>query len=102
MCEMLGSQPLEEEIPIEMGDFSEDIQLVFELYSILPDIWEGFSGSYLGKDYSNIFKLFDIYDFDRTDYLFYLRLIKHMDRIRSEVISQKIKLKQDLEKSSKK
>lgn len=98
MCEMLGTEPLEEQIPVEIADFSEDLQQVFEIYSMVPDIWEGFSGQYMGKDTSNIFNFFGLYKVDIADQLFYLRLLKYMDKVRMEMISQKIKTKQELQK----
>jgi hypothetical protein len=52
MCEMLGSEPLEDEIPIEIDDFPGLVQEALHLYSYLSDIWEGMSGTYMGKDLS--------------------------------------------------
>ena len=57
MCDMLGSEPIEEEIPLELDDFPELVQQAFVIYGMLSDIWEGMSGSYLGKDYSLLFDL---------------------------------------------
>lgn len=102
MCDMLGTEPIEEEIPIELSDFSEDLQLIFELYSMLPDVWEGFNGQYMGKDTSNIFNFFNLYNIDPLDYLIYLRILKYMDRVRMDIISQRLKAKQSMEKNSKK
>lgn len=50
MCEMLGSEPIDDEIPVEADDFPELVQKALHIYSYLPDIWEGMSGTYMGKD----------------------------------------------------
>jgi hypothetical protein len=52
MCEAIGAEPNEAEIPIDFNDFPEDVHLAFSLYSKIPDRWEGMSGTYMGKDMS--------------------------------------------------
>ena len=59
MCEQLGNEPLAEEIPAEFEDFPYDVQTALNIFSILPDNWEGMSGTYMGKDYSILPYLFD-------------------------------------------
>ena len=59
MCEQLGSEPIEEEIPADFDDFPYEVQEVIQIFSILPDVWEGFSGTYMGKDYSILPYLMD-------------------------------------------
>ena len=51
MCEQLGTQPKQEEIPATFEDFPHVIQTAMNIHAILPDRWEGFSGTYMGKDY---------------------------------------------------
>lgn len=50
MCEAIGAEPSEEEVPIDFSDFPEDVHLAFNLYSKIPDRWDPMSGTYLGKD----------------------------------------------------
>jgi hypothetical protein len=52
MCEMMGSEPKDEEIPIEFNDLPDVVQQALEIYGFLPDRWEGMSATFLGKDYS--------------------------------------------------
>ena len=59
MCEQLGNEPIEEEIPADFEDFPYEVQEVIQIFSILPDIWEGMSGTYMGKDYSILPYLMD-------------------------------------------
>lgn len=90
MCEVLGSEPLEEEIPIELEDFPQGVQQAFSIYFVLRDCWDSMGGSYLGKDMSNVFQFFDLYEIDGPDRLYILSLIQHMDYIRSSMISEKL------------
>ena len=40
MCEMLGEEPNEDDIPLESTDFPELVQQCFAIYRLLPDIWD--------------------------------------------------------------
>ena len=59
MCEQLGSEPIPEEIPMDFSEFPFNIQEAIQIFSILPDNWEGMSGTYMGKDYSILPYLMD-------------------------------------------
>ena len=59
MCEQLGTEPIPEEIPASFEDFPYVVQEALNIFSILPDNWEGMSGTYMGKDYSILPYLFD-------------------------------------------
>ena len=52
MCEQLGTEPKSEEIPATFDDFPHIVQTAMNIHAILPDNWEGFSGTYMGKDYT--------------------------------------------------
>lgn len=65
MCEQLGKEPVPEEIPASFEDFPKSVQDAILIYSILPDVWEGFGGTFLGKDYSILPYLANqVYDID--------------------------------------
>lgn len=101
MCEMMGSEPIESEIPIEISDFPEEVQLCFTIYSMLSDIWDGMSGTYSGKDYSNLFDFFGLYDVEmREDRLFMVAMLKHIDNARISVISEKARIKQQQQEAA--
>ena len=92
MCEMLGSEPLDEEVPLELDDFPWLVQQAFVIYGMLSDIWEGMSGSYLGKDYSLLFNLFDLYGIDSAEEkLLATDFIKQIDAVRSKILYEKQK-----------
>ena len=82
MCEMLGSDPVESEIPVEFNDFPDEVQLALSIYRMLRDEWEYMNGNYLGKNLNGIFDLFEVYDIEFKDKKYYLELIHNIDSIR--------------------
>lgn len=94
MCEMLEQEPIEEEIPIEIGDFPDLVQQCFVIYQVLADNWDSMGGGYLGKDYSIVFNLFNIYNITESEeILLCLDFLQHMDGVRQKLIAEKIKAK---------
>lgn len=94
MCEALGTEPVEEEIPIEMEDFPDFIQQCFVIYEILPDCWDSMGGNYIGKDYTIVFNLFRVYKVtDSEEILLAINFLQNMDNVRQRLIQQQIKAK---------
>jgi len=94
MCEMLAQEPIEHEIPVEVSDFPDLVQQCFVMYGILADCWDSMGGGYMGKDYSIVFNLFQVYHI--TEPLQILRclvFLPHLDNIRLKLIAEKIKAK---------
>lgn len=55
----MGTEPLEEEVPIDFGDFPFVVQQVIQIFTILPAVYEGMSGTYMGVNYSILPYLFE-------------------------------------------
>lgn len=92
MCEMLGSEPVSEEIPVELDDLPELVQQAFTIYGMLSDKWDSMGGSYLGKDYALVFSLLDLYGVaDKQEVLLVVDFLRHIDFIRSNIIQEKQK-----------
>lgn len=52
-------------MPLDTSDFPEDVQVAFFVFNMLSDVWEGMSGSYMGKNWTDaefIFKTHKIKD----------------------------------------
>jgi len=60
MCEQLGTEPKQEEIPASFDDFPHIVQTAINIHAVLGDKWEGMSGTYMGKDYTLFPYLADI------------------------------------------
>jgi hypothetical protein len=100
MCEALGNTPVESQIPVEFDDFPVEVQSAFELYQVLQDVWEGMSGTYMGKNMSGINDLFNIYQIHQEEKRFVLELIALIDSERMKTLSEKRK-QEESSKSSK-
>jgi hypothetical protein len=91
MCELMGTEPVSEQIPVDMADFPDEVQEAFQIYYLLRDVWEGMSGTYMGKDFSTIFDFFRLYSIESQDQLLMLGFIRQIDSIRSEIFHEKQK-----------
>lgn len=89
MCEALGSEPLESEIPVEYEDLSLDVQATLSIYSKLKDEWDTMNGHYLGKSYAGIVDIFDILEVPKEDRRLTFDLIGMIDTHRAKAISDK-------------
>lgn len=91
MCDQLGEDPVDEDIPLDYSDFPYLVQLTFIVYSKLRDNWDPMGGKYLGKDYALIFKLFELYQIDDPEErLLVMNFLQHIDNTRTTIISEKI------------
>lgn len=86
MCETLGTEPVEEEIPVEMEDFPPEVQQGIVVYYKLKDDWEPMSGTYMGKSYFGLQDILDILEIDKRDRRDILEWIEILDSARMEII----------------
>jgi hypothetical protein len=93
MMEMLGEEPVPEDIPVEYEDLLVDVQQALNIYFKLKDEYNGLSGHYMGKNYSDLFMLFKLYDVPAVDHRCLYELISRIDAIRSAAINKASKAK---------
>lgn len=91
MCEMLGNEPVDSEIPVEFEDFPLEVQQALGVYRMLKDEWEGFNGVYLGKSFIGLTEVLEYMEIDFSDRKLVVLLIKLIDGIRSNLINTKQK-----------
>jgi len=62
--------------------------VAFFVYSYLSDVWEGMSGSYMGKDWSQVQDLFNVFEIeDQKVVLYFMKMyegIVVVDRARDQ------------------
>ena len=51
-------------MPLTQSDFPAEVQLAFFMFDLLSDVYEGMSGTYMGKDWSHCDQLFKIWEID--------------------------------------
>lgn len=86
MCEMLGTEPVEEEIPVDYSDLLTDVQEALGIYSKLRDEWDTMNGNYLGKNYSGILDILNILEVPPEDRKTMFELIGIIDGHRAKAI----------------
>ena len=60
----MGEEPDPERMPPDASDFPLEVHVAFFMYNILSDRFEGMSGTYLGKDWSSLNTLYNIYEIE--------------------------------------
>jgi len=86
MCEMLGNEPLDSEIPVEYDDLPLEVQDALRIYNTLQDNWDYMGGNYIGKNLQGIRDIFEMNDIEKADHKSIYELILHIDRIRAKQI----------------
>lgn len=84
MCEALGNEPLEEEVPVEMDDFPDEVQEAIGIYYKLKDEWDTMNGVYMGKSFAGFADILDILEVPKQDRKNLLEWITVMDAARSK------------------
>lgn len=95
VCESMGSEPLESEMPVELDDFPIEVQEAIEIYYKLKDDWDTMNGNYMGKDFSSLKDILDIYKVDLEDRRYLLEWFSTMDAVRQKIIKAQKPKKSD-------
>ena len=86
MCEVMGSEPKDSEIPIEFDDLIQEVQQALQIYSNLQDCWDYMGGNYIGKNFNYIETVFKFYNIEPEQHKEYYELLMTVDRIRAKSI----------------
>lgn len=89
MCEQLGNEPVEHEIPVEYDDLPIEVQQSLLVYNFLQDNWDGFNGLYMGKNLVGIRDIFEFCEISLEDRVFTINIIKILDRVRGDMVNKK-------------
>lgn len=72
ICEQLGEEPDPQKMPLTLEEFPPEVQVAFFIFSYLEDNWDGMSGAYLGKSWSNLEYLFKLHDVQDPKVILYI------------------------------
>ncbi len=68
MCKQLGTEPDMDEIPPELKDFPECMQIAVDIYNMLPSSFTGgMESSFIGKDLSTVATFFEIFQVEGVE-----------------------------------
>jgi len=85
----MGWEPKEEELPQDGTNLSLECQQALTILNALPDNWEGMNGTWLGKDYSGLSAVMDIYEVESRREVF--ELLKESESIIGKYYAQQSK-----------
>lgn len=71
ICEQLGEEPDPEKMPLDASDFPEEVQVAFFVFNMLSDVWDGMSGSYMGKNWTDAELIFKIHHIQNKPVVLY-------------------------------
>ena len=89
MCEQLGSQPQEKEIPVMLEDMPIDVELAYNVYNLLPDKIDSFNGVYYGKELDKAPLMLEFLEIQSKKDIFKLIII--IDSLEKEEINRRKK-----------
>ena len=93
----MGVEPKEEDIPKDPSTFSLEAQQALVIMNALPDNWDGMNGVWLGKDYSGLGDILEIYDISQKRDVF--ELLKVCEIELGKFYAQKRKEQETLSKA---
>ena len=86
MCEAIGSEPLDSEVPVEFEDLILEAQQALQIYNTLQDSWDYMNGNYIGKNLLGFKDILEIFSVPKEDHRVMYELIMHIDSIRAKSI----------------
>ena len=99
LCEQLGQEPDPTKMPLELSDFPGEVQVAFFMFSLLPDQWEGMSGTYMGKYWDGIDYFFKLYEVDNPRVILYIMKLYETIIVQDRAQKSERKRKQSEQKS---
>ena len=92
MCEQIGNEPIQEEIPPDIEDFPSIVNEAVNTFNMLGDRIYPEIG-YVGKDYTNLNHYIDLYGIEDKEY--FLHLLSWLDARAIKKSSEEIKRQYD-------
>jgi hypothetical protein len=89
MCEALGNEPVESEIPVDFEDFPLEVQQAFSVYRMLRDEWDTMNGLYLGKSLIGIKDILEATEVEPDEHKLITMLVRMIDSVRADEINRK-------------
>ena len=93
----MGWEPKDDDMPVDPSTLSLEAQQALTLLNALPDNWEGMSGSWMGKDYSGLEAIMNIYQIEDRKTVF--ELLREAEAELGKYYAQKQKEQAQLSKA---
>ena len=59
-------------MPLDASDFQEEVQVAFFVFNMLSDVWDGMSGTYMGKNWTDAEFIFKVQNIEQKQTILYL------------------------------
>ena len=89
MCSELGTDPKDNEAPVDLEDMPLEVETAYHVYNLLPDKIDSFNGIYYGKALEHTPTILDFLSIDSRKDIFKIILI--IDTLEREEINRKKK-----------
>ncbi len=97
MCEQLGEEPDPDKVPPTLDVYPHEVQVAFFIHQLLPDRWEGMSGTYMGKDMSSLGTLLDVWEVKSPKQILFF--LKHIEGRNAKKINFDLETKRKADKN---
>ena len=95
----MGVEPKEEDVPKDPSTFSLEAQQALIMLNVLPDKWEGMSGTWVGKEYAGLLDIMDLYQIEDKKQVF--ELLKVCEDELGKFYAERRKQQEQLSKAKK-
>ena len=66
-------------MPLDASDFPEEVQVAFFVFNMLSDVWDGMSGSYMGKNWTDVDFIFKVHNIEDSKLvLFFAKMYERL------------------------
>lgn len=86
-------------MPLSTSDFPMELQVAFFMYGLLSDVWEGMSGTFMGKDWSHCDQLFKLWEVDDPRIIMYFMKLLEREWMEYRAVEAERKRKSDERKN---
>lgn len=89
-------------MPLDLSELPEEVQVAFFMFGLLPDHYEGMSGTYMGKYWDGIEYYFKMYEVQEPKVILYLMKMYEVALVnyKAEKAEQKRKAEERKSKAS--
>ena len=82
-------------MPPTLDGLPDEVQVAFFIYGLMPDVWDGASGTYMGKNWSPLRDLYKIYEVEEPKIITYF--IREIENLYSKNINEDLEKKRKAE-----
>ena len=95
----MGQEPDPAKMPLDASAFPVEVQVAFFMFTLLSDNWDGTTGSYLGKNWTQCPQIFELHEIEDQRVILYFMKLYEAILVNYRMKKQEEKRKQSERKS---